>query len=38
MNDRRLFDIPKIIETPKEQDGKDYDGANLDRLRGLIHP
>jgi deoxyribonuclease-4 len=37
MNDRRFFDIPKIIETPKEKEGKDYDRANLNRLRGLIH-
>lgn len=37
MNDRRFFDIPKIIETPKEKEGKDYDRANLNRLRGLAH-
>lgn len=35
MNDPRLADIPKIIETPKEKDGKEADPDNLARLRGL---
>ncbi|MBW1840452.1 MAG: deoxyribonuclease IV [Deltaproteobacteria bacterium] len=38
MNDMRLFDIPKIIETPKFQKGKDGDKINLEQLRSLIHP
>lgn len=37
MNDKRLINIPKIIETPKEKEGTDYDTVNLNRLRGLIH-
>ena len=36
MNDRRFIDIPKIIETPKQKDGKDYDNVNLDKLRSFI--
>lgn len=32
MTDSRLSEIPKIIETPKEGDGKDWDRDNLDRL------
>jgi deoxyribonuclease IV len=32
MIDPRLTEIPKIIETPKEGDGKDWDRANLGRL------
>ena len=36
MNDRRFRDIPKIIETPKEKEGKDYDTVNLNRLRALL--
>jgi len=36
MNDPRFRDIPKIIETPKKQDGKDYDRINLTTLRGLV--
>ena len=37
MNDKRFINIPKIIETPKEKEGTDYDAVNLNRLRGLIH-
>jgi deoxyribonuclease IV len=33
MQDKRLKDIPKLLETPKEQDGKNYDIINLDILR-----
>lgn len=36
MNDERFKDIPKIIETPKFKDGKDYDRVNLNRLRALL--
>ena len=36
MNDARFFDTPKIIETPKETDGTDWDRINLDKLRGLM--
>jgi deoxyribonuclease-4 len=36
MNDDRFHKIPKIIETPKEKGGKDYDKINLDRLRKLV--
>jgi len=36
MNDDRFFDIPKIIETPKEDDPDTYDPINLNVLRGLI--
>ncbi len=35
MNDKRLADIPKIIETPKGKDGKDWDRINLEKLRRL---
>ncbi|MFC1515144.1 deoxyribonuclease IV [Thermodesulfobacteriota bacterium] len=37
MNDTRFSDIPKIIETPKFQKGKDWDKINLEQLRSLIH-
>jgi len=37
MNDKRFNDIPKIIETPKEKEGKDHDTTNLNRLRALLH-
>lgn len=37
MNDRRFKNIPKIIETPKNKGGEDYDTVNLDRLRALLH-
>ena len=36
MNDDRFHRIPKIIETPHEKGGKDYDRINLDRLRKLV--
>jgi len=36
MNDDRFFDVPKIIETPKEGDPDTYDPINLNVLRGLI--
>jgi deoxyribonuclease-4 len=36
MNDRRFFDIPKIIETQKDSSGIDWDRINLDTLRGLV--
>lgn len=36
MNDPRFMSIPKIIETPKQQDGKDYDYFNLATLRNLV--
>lgn len=36
MNDKRFKDIPKIIETPKQKKGKDWDKENLERLRTLV--
>jgi len=36
MNDVRFQDVPKIIETPKTKNGRDYDEINLNRLRSLI--
>lgn len=36
MNDDRLLNIPKIIETPKKKNGEDWDKNNLERLRSLI--
>lgn len=36
MNDRRFQCIPKIIETPKEAAGKDWDAINLKRLKDLV--
>lgn len=36
MNDMRFWDIPKIIETPKQKDGQDMDRMNLKRLRSLV--
>ena len=35
MNDERFVDIPKIIETPKEEDGRQMDPVNLRVLRSL---
>jgi deoxyribonuclease-4 len=35
MSDGRLRSVPKVIETPKEADGKDMDPVNLDILRGF---
>ncbi len=37
MNDPRLRDVPKIIETPKHKGDQDYDRVNLNRLRALVH-
>jgi deoxyribonuclease-4 len=36
MNDRRLRNVPKILETPKKKGLADYDRVNLKRLRDLI--
>jgi len=36
MNDKRLRNTPKIIETEKGTDGTDWDRINLECLRGLI--
>ena len=36
MNDDRFSNIPKIIETPKEQGEKDWDRINLEQLRSLV--
>jgi deoxyribonuclease IV len=36
MNDDRLFDIPKIIETPKGKTDKDWDEINLKLLRQMV--
>ncbi len=36
MRDERLSRIAKIIETPKEKDGKDRDKTNLNMLRSMI--
>ena len=36
MNDLRLNNIPKIIETPKGNGEIDYDRINLDRLRDMV--
>jgi len=36
MNDMRFWDVPKIIETPKQKDGPDTDQMNLNRLRSLV--
>ena len=37
MNDMRFWDVPKIIETPKQKDGPDTDKMNLNQLRSLIY-
>ncbi len=37
MNDPRFFDVPKILETPKEADMQD-DVMNLKKLRSLLEP
>ncbi len=36
INDMRFWDVPKIIETPKQKDGPDTDKMNLNRLRSLV--
>lgn len=38
MNDSRLAGIPKILETPKEKGGKDWDAVNLKVLRQMVVP
>jgi deoxyribonuclease-4 len=38
MNDSRLAGIPKILETPKEKGGKDWDAVNLRVLRRMVEP
>lgn len=35
MNHPRLAEIPKIIETPKAGDGRDWDVINLEKLRAM---
>lgn len=37
LNDARLAEVPRILETPKGRDGRgrDWDRVNLSRLRGL---
>jgi len=35
VNDERFADIPKLLETPKQEDPLKYDVMNLDFLRGL---
>ena len=36
MNQPRFRDIPKVLETPKEEvDGREMDAVNLAVLRGL---
>lgn len=35
MNDPRFRDVPKILETPKEEEGIDMDPVNLEVLRAL---
>ena len=35
MNDSRFREVPKILETPKEEDGIDMDLVNLEILRSL---
>jgi len=37
MNDKRLAHIPKILETPKQKNGRDADRINLEKLRSLQH-
>ena len=36
VNDPRLSEIPKIIETPKVKGNVDHDRKNLDLLRSLV--
>ena len=36
MNDKRFAKIPKIIETEKGKDGRDWDKINLKCLRSLV--
>jgi len=37
MNDKRLLNIPKIIETPKGKEGNKMDRVNLHTLVGLLY-
>jgi deoxyribonuclease IV len=37
MNDPRLRDLPKVLETPKYLGGTDMDSVNLELLRGFVH-
>ena len=36
MNDSRLRNIPKVLETPKGESKKDWDQINLAKLRGFL--
>lgn len=36
MNEPALAEIPKLLETPKQEGGRDWDRINFDRLRGLV--
>ena len=36
MNDKRFKNIPKIIETPKENANCDWDKTNLNKLRAMV--
>ena len=36
MNDSRLHNIPKVLETPKGKGDKDWDQINLAKLRGFL--
>jgi deoxyribonuclease-4 len=38
MRDKRLKNIPKLLETPKEHEGRPYDKINLDILRKFYKP
>ena len=38
MNDERLQDIPKVLETPKVKGDKDWDKVNLKKLKSFILP
>ena len=37
MNDQTFLNVPKIIETPKEDNGIEADHLNLKRLHDLMH-
>lgn len=37
MNDGRMLEIPKIIETPKAKDTEDWDRINLEQLKALVY-
>ena len=37
MNDERLEAVPKVMETPKGEDGKSQDIINLKKLRSLLN-